>query len=61
MNKMRGRLRYGCHDKLWAKKETTNVFFHLLLSDELLAYFPWVVVSKSLRTEMFHAGLVYYQ
>ena len=44
-----------------AEKAKINVFFYLLSSYELLAYFHWFAVSKSLRTEVFHSGLVYYQ
>ena len=45
----------------FARKAKINVFFCLLPSYELPAYFRWFVVSKPLRIEVFHTGLVYYQ
>ena len=45
----------------FARKAKINVFFCLLPSYELPAYFRWFAVSKPLRIEVFHTGLVYYQ
>ena len=42
----------------FGKKPAIIVFFNSLSSDELLGYFPWFVVSKSLRIEVLM--LVYY-
>ena len=44
-----------------AEKAKITVFFYLLSSYELSAYFRWFAVGKSLRIEVFHTGLVYYQ
>ena len=44
-----------------AEKAKINVFFYLLSSYELSAYFRWFAVGKSLRIEVFHTGLLYYQ
>ena len=57
----RGFVWYGHPNLVWAKKTTINVFFYLLSSYELLGYFSWFVVSKSLCIEVFRTGLVYYQ
>ena len=38
-----------------------HCFFYLLSSHELSGYFPWFAVRKSLRIEVFHTSLVYYQ
>ena len=38
-----------------------HCFFYLLSSHELSGYFTWFVVRKSLRIEVFHTSLVYYQ
>ena len=44
-----------------AEKAKINVFFYLLSSYKLSAYFGWFAISESLRIEVFHTGLVYYQ
>ena len=53
--KMRGPVRYGCPNLVWQKMQQSMSFFYLLSSYELLGYFPWFVVSKSLRIEVFHS------
>ena len=45
----------------FGRKSKIKVFFCLLSSYELSAYFRWFAVSKPLRIEVFHTGLVYYQ
>ena len=50
---------------VWAPKlglaKRQQSCFYLLSSYELLGSFARLVVSKSLRIEVFHTGLVYYQ
>ena len=50
-----------CPNYVWAEKAKIDVFFYLLSSYKLSAYFRWFSVSESLRIEVFHTGLVYYQ
>ena len=45
----------------FGRKIKINVFFYLLSSYNFSAYFRWFAVSESLRIEVFHTGLVYYQ
>ena len=47
-------IRFGTKTKI-------NVFFYLLSSYNLSAYFRWFAASESLRIEVFHTDLVYYQ
>ena len=44
----------------FGRKAKINVFFYLLPSYELSAYFRWFAVSKPLRIELFHTDLVYF-
>ena len=43
------------------RKSKNLCLFYLLSSYELSAYFCWFAVGKSLRIEVFHTGLLYYQ
>ena len=45
----------------FGRKSKNQCLFYLLSSYELSAYFRWFAVGKSLRIEVFHTGLVYYQ
>ena len=45
----------------FGRKSKKQCIFYLLSSCELPGYFPWFVVSTSLRIEVFHIDLVYYQ
>ena len=44
----------------FGRKSKIKVFFCLLSSYELSAYFRWFAVSKPLRIELFHTDLVYF-
>ena len=45
----------------FGRKSKNQCLFYLLPSYELSAYFRLFAVGKSLRIEVFHTGLVYYQ
>ena len=45
----------------FGRKSRNHCFFYLISPHELSGYFPWFVVRKSLRIEVFHTGLVYHQ